>query len=299
MSRVRILVGLLRAESWLKNGFVFAGILFSGRFTDSRSLVSVSILFALFALVSSAVYIQNDITDCDSDRRHPTKRMRPIASGAVSIRTGRVVQFVFLVAGLGLGFWLDVDVGLLLTAYVVLNLAYTFWLKHVVILDVMTIAVSFVLRVLAGCVVIDVAPSQWIMLCAFMLALHLGFGKRRQELILLHDKPDQRRPVLTSYGVHFLDQLMVIVSTLTIVCYILFTMSPDTVARQGTKNLIYTVPFVIYGLFRYDWLVHQREGGDPTIALLTDRHLIVTVLLWAITAIALLGPGWRGEPLHP
>jgi 4-hydroxybenzoate polyprenyltransferase len=298
MSRVRTVAGLLRAESWLKNGFIFAGLLFAGRFTDPSSLLSVGLLFVLFALVSSAVYIQNDITDRDSDRRHPTKRMRPIASGTIAIGTARMVQLSFLIVGLGFGFRLSFDIGVLLAAYVALSVAYTFWLKHVVILDVMTIAASFVLRVLGGCIVIDVAPSRWIMLCAFMLALHLGFGKRRHELILLNDQPDHRRPVLTSYGVQFLDQVMVIVSTLTVVCYILFTMWPDTVARQGTENLVYTVPFVVYGLFRYDWLVHHRGGGDPTTALLTDPHLIVTVLLWAITAMALVGPGWRGEPFH-
>jgi 4-hydroxybenzoate polyprenyltransferase len=296
---VRIAAELLRVESWLKNGFIFAGVLFSGRFTDPRSLLITCAVFGLFSFVASAVYIENDIADRESDRRHPTKRTRPIASGAVSIATARLIQIPLLAAGLGLGFWLDANVGMLLAAYVILNVLYTFWLKHVVILDVMTIAISFVLRVLIGCAAIDIVPSQWIMLCAFMLALHLGFGKRRQELILLHDRPDHRRPVLMSYGVQFLDQLMVIVSALTIVCYILFTMSPETVARQGTKNLVYTVPFVIYGLFRYDWLVHQREGGDPTTALLTDPHLIVTVVLWALTAAAILGPGWRGEPLHP
>ncbi len=296
---MRIAAELLRVESWLKNGFIFAGVLFSGRFTDLRSLLTTCAVFGLFSLVASAVYIENDIADRESDRRHPTKRTRPIASGAVSVATARLIQIPLLAVGLGLGFWIDANVGMLLAAYVILNVLYTFWLKHVVILDVMTIAISFVLRVLIGCAAIDIAPSHWIMLCAFMLALHLGFGKRRQELILLHDRPDHRRPVLMSYGVQFLDQLMVIVSALTIVCYILFTMSPETVARQGTRNLVYTVPFVIYGLFRYDWLVHQREGGDPTTALLTDPHLIVTVILWALTAAAILGPGWRGEPLHP
>lgn len=298
-SRLATVARLLRADSWLKNGFTFAGVLFSGRFLDPWSLLRAGATFGLFSLVSSAVYIQNDITDAESDRRHPTKRTRPIASGAVPLGTARVVQAVLLLAGLGLGFRLDPRIGLLLAGYVVLNVSYTLWLKHVPIVDVMVIATGFVLRVVAGCVVIDVVPSQWIVLCAFMLALHLGFGKRRQELILLQDQPDQRRPVLASYGVHFLDQLMVVVSTITIVCYILFTMWPDTVARHGTANLVYTVPFVMYGLFRYDWLVHRREGGDPTRALLTDPHLIVTVVVWILTAIAIVGPGWRGDPLPP
>jgi 4-hydroxybenzoate polyprenyltransferase len=296
---MRIVVRLLRSEQWLKNGFVFAGVLFSGRFTDPTSLASAGAAFCLFSLVSSAVYIQNDLIDAPVDRAHPTKRHRPIASGAVSIPVARVVQAVLLGIGLGLALVLDVRLAKLLGGYALLNVAYTLWLKHVVILDVMTIAIGFVLRVVAGCVAIHIAPSQWIVLCAFMLAMHLGFGKRRQELMVLGARPDTARPVLASYGVRFLDQTMVVVNTLTIVCYILFTMWPDTVARHGTANLVYTTPFVVYGLLRYDWLVYQRDAGDPTTALLTDPHLIVTVASWALTAVAILGTAWRGEPLVP
>jgi 4-hydroxybenzoate polyprenyltransferase len=295
---MRPIAETLRVEHWLKNGFVFAGLLFSGRFTDPASVGAATIAFVCFALVSSAVYVQNDLLDRDADRAHPKKRRRPIASGALSERGARLLQGVLLVAGLGVGAWFDRDLGVLLGAYLLLNWAYSRWLKHVVILDVMTIAIGFVLRVIAGCVVIDVAPSQWIVLCAFMLAMHLGFGKRRQELLEVGDRPTDARPVLASYGVRFLDLTMTIVSTLTIVCYVLFTMWPDTVARQGTTRLVYTTPFVIYGLLRYDWLVHRRDAGDPTAALLTDPHLVVTAILWALTSAALLGAGWRGEPMH-
>jgi len=290
-STVGTVARLLRVDNWLKNGFTFAGVFFSGRFLEPASVLRAAVTFAVFSLVASAVYIQNDITDVESDRRHPTKRRRPIASGAVPLATARLAQVLLLIAGLGVAFAFDQRVGLMVAGYLVLNLSYTFWLKHVVIVDVMVIATGFVLRVVAGCLVIDIVPSQWIVLCAFMLALHLGFGKRRQELILLQDRPDHRRPVLDNYGVHFLDQLMVVVSAVTIVCYILFTMWPDTVARHGTTNLVYTVPFVMYGLFRYDWLVHQRAGGDPTSALLTDPHLIGTVVLWIAVSILIGGPG--------
>lgn len=290
---------LLRVDHWLKNGFTFAGVLFSGRFLDPSSIMAAASAFALFSAAGSAVYIQNDITDLDSDRRHPTKRNRPIAAGVVPLPVARVVQVALLAVSLGLALRLDPRIFELIAAYVVLNVSYSLWLKHVVIVDVMVIAVGFVLRVVAGCVVIDIAPSQWIVLCAFMLALYLGFGKRRQELVLMQDRADYRRPVLDDYGLRFLDQLMVIVSAVTIVCYILFTMWPDTIARHGTANLVYTVPFVMYGMFRFDWLVHHRKGGDPTRALLTDPHLIATVVLWALVAGMILGPGWRGEPLPP
>jgi 4-hydroxybenzoate polyprenyltransferase len=295
---MRVIVDALRTEHWLKNGFVFAGVLFSGRFSSPASLKAATVAFLCFALVSSAGYVQNDLMDREADRAHPTKRLRPIASGALSPRTARIVQLVLQLAGLGGGAWWDLRLGALLAAYVLLNVVYSRWVKHVVILDVMTIAIGFVLRVVAGCVVIDVAPSEWIVLCAFMLAMHLGFGKRRQELLLVGDKVDVTRPVLASYGVRFLDLTMTVVSTLTIVCYILFTMSPDTVARQGTTRLVYTTPFVVYGLLRYDWLVYRHDAGDPTVALLTDPHLVATVILWAITAATILGPGWRGEALR-
>jgi 4-hydroxybenzoate polyprenyltransferase len=285
---VRAAIRLVRVDQWVKNAFVFAGVLFTGRFTDPESLLRASGAFAALCAVAAAGYVDNDIADREADRLHPLKRGRPLPAGEMGVAGARLLQALLLLAGLGIGFWVDVRVAGLVVAYAALTVAYSRWLKHVVVLDVMTIATGFVLRVVAGCAAIHIAPSKWILLCTFMLALFLGFGKRRHEVLLLGDSDAGQRPVLANYSVGLLDQLIGAVSSLTLMCYIMFTMWPETIARHGTTDLVYTVPLVMYGLFRYDFLVrHEADGGNPSGTLLTDRHILGVVVLWAL-AVALV-----------
>ncbi|HLK10385.1 MAG TPA: decaprenyl-phosphate phosphoribosyltransferase [Candidatus Binatia bacterium] len=294
MSRARVMVRLLRADQWVKNVFVFGGLLFGGRLGDPVAVARALVAFGLFSVVASAAYIHNDVADREADRLHPKKAQRPIASGAVSLPVARAVQLGLLVLGLAGAALFDRRVTAILLGYTALNAAYSHWLKHVVVLDVMLIAVGFVLRVLAGCAAVAVRPSTWIILCTFLLALFMGFGKRRHELTLLGAGRDEHRPVLGSYGVGFLDQMIGVVSAVTVMCYIMYTVWPDTVALHGTTALVYTVPFVIYGIFRYDFLVYKADrGGSPTSIILTDRPLLLAVVLWAVTSLALLNGTWR------
>jgi 4-hydroxybenzoate polyprenyltransferase len=294
MKRASLVMRLLRADQWVKNVFVFGGLLFGGRLGEPAAVGRALLAFGLFSCVASAAYIHNDIADRAADRHHPTKARRPIASGAVPIPLARAIELGLLLAGLIGAALFDRGVTAILVGYMALNAAYSRWLKHVVILDVMVIAVGFVLRVLAGCVAVAVRPSTWIELCTFLLALFLGFGKRRHELTLVGADRDEHRPVLGSYGVGFLDQMIGVVSAVTVMCYIMYTVSPDTVALHGTTALVYTVPFVIYGIFRYDFLVYKADrGGSPTTLFLTDRPLLLAVVLWAATSVVLVNGTWR------
>lgn len=285
----RAAVALLRCDQWIKNVFVFAGLLFGSRFHALEHWLHAGIAFVLFCAVASAAYIYNDIVDEDADRTHPVKRHRPLASGAISVGTARVIQGILLAGGLGGAALFDREILGVLIGYALLNVLYSHILKHQVVIDVMVIAIGFVLRVVAGCIAVAVVPSVWILLCTFLLALFLGFGKRRHELLLVEGGMRGHRQVLDSYGIKFLDQMIVVVSALTITCYIMFTVWPDTVQRHGTANLVYTVPLVLYGLFRYDFLVYRaEEGGNPTDLMLTDRPLLLTLLLWAIACLAII-----------
>jgi 4-hydroxybenzoate polyprenyltransferase len=285
---LRTAIGLLRCEQWIKNGFVFAGMFF-GHLASLASWVSAAVAFVLFSAVASASYIQNDLADREADRQHLTKRHRPIASGAISPVAARMVQAALLALGLAGAALFNIRILGVLVGYVALNVAYSSFLKHQVVLDVMVIGVGFVLRVVAGCLAVRVAPSVWILLCTFLLALYLGFGKRRHELLLMEAGMTGHRRVLDNYGIKFLDQMIMVVSALTITSYIMFTVWPDTVAYHGTPNLVYTVPFVLYGLFRYDYLVYRaEESGNPTDALLTDPPLLATLALWATACAAIM-----------
>jgi 4-hydroxybenzoate polyprenyltransferase len=289
---LRTAAALLRVEQWVKNGFVFAGMLFGGRFADPASWLHAGTAFVLFSAIASAAYVENDLLDREADRQHPKKRFRPLAAGTVSVGTARAVQAALLVLGFGGAALLDLRIVALLGVYFALNLVYSRFLKHQVVIDVFVIGVGFVIRVIVGCIAVDVVPSVWIVLCTFLLALFLGFGKRRHEVLLLEAGMQGHREVLASYGIAFLDQMITVVSALTITCYIMFTVWPDTVERHGTTNLVYTVPLVLYGLFRYDYLIYRLEdGGNPTDHLLTDRPLIVTLAVWAVTCAAILY--WR------
>lgn len=280
---------LLRPHQWIKNGFVFVGLLFGHAWGDPASVATALYAFAAFCLVSSSVYVMNDLIDREQDRRHPEKRHRPLASGAVGSGGAVGLALVCLAAGLGLAFG-RVGAPWIFLAYFVMNVGYSLGLKHVVILDVFLIAAGFMLRILAGTLGLGIMPSQWLLLCGLMVTLFLGFAKRRAELTSLAEEGGNHRRVLEHYSETFLDQMISVAATGTVVSYSLYTVSPETVALHGTADLIYTVPFVLYGMFRYLFRLHLRGGGgDPALELLRDPHLVAATLGWLGTTLWLLG----------
>jgi 4-hydroxybenzoate polyprenyltransferase len=275
------LLRLARPHQWIKSGFVFVGILFAQQWRDPQLLYCVVIAAIAFASVSSAIYVINDLADKESDRRHPQKCRRPIAAGTISI--GPVMGLIVLTAfvGLGLGFWVSGIALFLLILYLGLNVAYSFWLKHVVLLDVFVLASGFVLRILMGTLGVGIPASKWLLFTGSSVALFLGFAKRRAELNALGDGSFEHRKVLEDYNSVVLDKAIVVCAAMVITAYSLYTMSPETIRAQNTENLIYTVPFVMYGVFRYLFLLHQRGAGeDPSLALVRDRHILATGFVW-------------------
>lgn len=280
----------MRPSQWVKNVLLFAALIFAKHLFDFGYVSRALIAFGLFCLLSGAVYIFNDLRDVAKDRYHPQKSQRPIAAGRVS--TSAAVWFALLLIALGIGgsfVFLDQNFAWLTAFYVLLNLVYSTWLKGLVILDVMVLAVFYVLRAVAGAVAIAVVFSPWLILCTFLLALFLGFGKRRHELTLLTDGAGQHRPILNEYSAQFLDQMIAIVTALTVVAYIFYTVSDDVIRHFGTTNLVYTVPFVIYGIFRYLYLIHLKQrGGSPSQVVISDRPLMISNVLWLITVAIII-----------
>ena len=279
----------MRPGQWSKNLLVFAGLIFSGRLFEVPLVLESLQAFAVFCLLSSSIYLINDIADREEDRRHPLKKYRPLASGELKVNVAVSASVILIVAALGRSIAMGFNFLLIAACYLLVNLLYNFILKRVVILDVMAIGFGFVLRVYAGTVAIDVSTSYWVVLCTFLLSLFLSFGKRRHELELLGERAAAHREVLAHYSPYFLDQMISIVTTSTLVTYMIYTVSDDTVAHVGSRNLIYTTPFVLYGIFRYLFLIHRREsGGDPALLLITDKSLGLAVLLWMVAACTVL-----------
>jgi 4-hydroxybenzoate polyprenyltransferase len=292
------LVLSLRPAQWTKNLIIFAALMFSGRLLDLRSALYAAAAFATFCALSGVVYLVNDVLDRDADRRHPIKVRRPIASGELPVRVAMGAAMVLAAGGLGAAFWLKPLFGLLAAGYVALLGLYSGPLKHVVIIDVLTIAVGFVLRAAAGAVAIDVAISHWLYILTILLALFLALAKRRQELVLLTDQATGHRRILQEYSPYLLDQMISVVTASTIVAYAFYTVSPETMEKFGTDRLALTLPFPLYGIFRYLYLVHLKAGGgSPAEMLLTDRPLLACVAVWAAAvAVIIYGPDlliWR------
>jgi 4-hydroxybenzoate polyprenyltransferase len=279
----------LRPAQWTKNLFVLAPLIFAERLTDSRAALLASAAFAIFCVLSGVVYLINDVVDRSSDAEHPIKAQRPIASGALDVRTALAAAVALGGPAIGLGWWLDSTFGLVATAYVGLLALYSGPLKHIVIIDVLTIAVGFVLRVLAGAVVIDVPVSHWLLVCMILLALFLALSKRRHELVLLADGATDHRPILQEYSPYLLDQMIGVVTASTLMAYVLYATSAETAEKFGTSLLGLTIPFPLYGIFRYLYLVHQKEGGgSPSELLVTDRPLLLCVALWGLTVAVII-----------
>ena len=274
------LLRALRPDEWVKNAFVYAGLLFGGEFTVAAA-VDATGTFVAFCAVASAGYLINDLRDVELDRRHPTKRNRPIATGELSMATARIVAAVLAVGGLVVALAVSPEVCGLVAAYGVLTLAYSLILKTLVIIDVMSIAAGFLLRVLAGAVAVDVSPSPWLLVCTGMVSLFLGFTKRRQEAVLEQEAPFGARPVLEHYPLPFLDQMVSLVSAGTVLSYTIYaTQSPNA----GDK-MLWTVPMVMYGIFRYLYLIYHRGVGSSTTELLThDPGIVAAALTWVATA---------------
>ena len=282
------LIGCLRPRQWTKNIVIFSALIFAGQALSFPYAARAFAAFILFSLTTGAVYIFNDIQDIERDREHPIKKKRPIASGVVSKKNAWILFFLIAAVTLLLAFTLDKAFGFVLLGYVVLQILYAFVFKNIVILDVLVISVGFVLRVIAGALVIHVEISNWILVCAMLLALFLTLSKRRHELKLLGENAHTHRIILNEYTPYLLDQMIGIVTAATLVAYIIFTLSDETVAKFG-DYMVFTVPFVLYGIFRYLYLVHMKDrGGQPEEVLLTDIPLQLNIIVYGIVSVIII-----------
>lgn len=278
-----------RPHQWLKNSIVLAALVFAKKLNETDLVLTSLAAVGIFCLLSSAVYILNDVFDLKRDQRHPLKSKRPIASGKLPVSQAATFALIIMALGLFLSFGINLYFGLCGLGYVVLSLFYSTFIKNWVILDVMAVALGFVLRAVAGAVAIQVEISSWLLVCTTLLALFLSLGKRRQELILLEEEAKAHRSILTEYSPYFLDQMIAVVTASTVVAYCFYTLSPEVEQKFGTKLLSLTIPFVLYGIFRYLYLIHQKvEGGNPTKALLTDKPLLINIFLWFMAVLIIL-----------
>lgn len=279
----------LRPGQWTKNLLVFAPLVFAVKLFEPSFVARALGGFAVFCALSSVVYLFNDVMDRETDRRHPIKRDRPIAAGDVSVATAMTTALVLGAAALAAAFALGWRFGLAATVYVALQAFYSGPLKHIVIIDVLTIAVGFVLRAVAGAVVLDVEISHWLFVCTILLALFLALAKRRHELVLLADGATSHRPILGEYSAYLLDQMIGVVTASTLIAYIFYTISPETQQKFGTEWLGLTIPFPLYGIFRYLYLVHRRDGGgSPSDLLMNDKPLLACVTLWVVAVVLIV-----------
>jgi 4-hydroxybenzoate polyprenyltransferase len=284
-SRMPALLEAMRPKQWSKNIFVLAGIVFAGRLFEPQAVLRVLICFALFCAAASSVYLANDIADRETDVHHPTKRRRPIASGRLSVGVARIAAVVLAAAALVGAFLLNRETAVIVTAYLVATFCYSFGLKRVFLLDTMIVAAGFVLRAAAGAAAISAEISPWLLVCSFLLSLYLALGKRRAELVLLGEAASSHRAALGQYSLPLVDSWLTALSAAAIVSYAIYTQSPRTVEHFGTSNLLYTVPFVIYALFRYQHhVVRLDAGGDPGALLVSDKGLWIALLGWGLTA---------------
>ena len=288
MTTLRAVIESMRPRQWIKNVFVFAALVFTHQIANRAAVLDVAAGFVIFCMISSAVYLINDITDREADRQHPGKRNRPIAAGRLSATAAGLVAAALVIGALLGALVLNRGFAAIAIVYLLMNLLYSLGLKQVVIVDVMLVAAGFLLRAWAGAVILDVEMSQWLVLCTGLLALFLGFVKRRQEIASLGPAGAQR-PILKEYSLPFLDQMIAIVTAGTLLAYSLYAFSDEVAQKLGSQWMGLTIPFVLFGIFRYLYLAHQQgKGENPTTLVLTDRPLQVTVLLWGGTVLLVL-----------
>jgi 4-hydroxybenzoate polyprenyltransferase len=277
----------LRPQQWVKNIALFAGLIFSQNFFDPWKSAVVLAAAVVFCLASSGLYLLNDILDIEADRKHPQKKNRPLASGRIRPVAAHILSYTLMLWALISAYVLNRHFGFILTIYLILEFSYSTYLKNVVILDIFCIAAGFLLRVIGGAVVIDVPISSWLLICTIFLSLFLALAKRRGEMVLLEDRAADHRPVLAHYSLPFIDQMITVVTASTILGYVLYALSPQTTAKFHTKNLQYSIIFVVYGIFRYLYLVFQKkEGGAPEKVLFSDTPLLLNLLFYLASVIA-------------
>lgn len=275
----KTILSALRPKQWTKNLVLFAGLIFSQNLGHPVMLLKTILAFLLFCLLSGAVYLFNDLADIERDRLHPQKKLRPVAGGAMSTKAALLLGLGISIFSLAASFYVNTLFGLAALAYFILMLLYSFVLKKLVIIDVFVIAAGFVLRAVAGAEAIAVPISEWLLICVILLALFLALAKRRQEQV----EAPGHRTVLTEYPQKYLDQMISVATAAAVVCYSLYTLSPETVAKFGNGNLKYTIPFVLYGIFRYLYLIYRKEEGQsPELALLADAWLLGDLVLYVM-----------------
>jgi 4-hydroxybenzoate polyprenyltransferase len=296
---IRAAILLLRPAQWVKNVFVFSALVFGPKNQEPTAIATSLAAFVIFCLLSSAVYALNDLVDYREDRLHPTKRARPIASGALSPLAGGIIAAILATAGILLALRLPVGFFFAAVAYVLLNLFYTYWGKHRALLDVILIAIGFVLRALAGAEAIEVEVSAWLVICTFTLCLFLGFGKRRCEIASIGDRDRARehRSTLWLYTPDLLNQLLSTTGGIAIMTFLLYTLDPNTPVRS--RHLVFTMPLVIYAIFRYAMVIERGERTGPTDVLIRDRPFLITAILWTALALSLIYAGDRVERYLP
>jgi 4-hydroxybenzoate polyprenyltransferase len=291
-STLRRLITSLRPQQWTKNLFVLAALPFGLKLFDAGAVGMALAAFVVFCALSGVVYLVNDLYDRENDRLHPVKRLRPIAAGELAPGTAALAAGVIAAVALAAATWIGPRFAATAAAYLALFTLYSRWLKHLVIIDVLAIAIGFVLRTYAGAVAIAVPVSDWLLVCTVLLALFLALSKRRHEITLLADGAIGHRRILDEYNPYLLDQMIGVVTASTLMAYIIYCTSSDTVERFGTHDLVLTIPFPIYGILRYLYLVHRRDGGgNPSELLITDRPLLICVGLWGlVTAMVIYRP---------
>lgn len=288
------LLRTMRPKQWVKNAFVFTALAFSEQrlWTQPDKLLITIAAFWIFCMAASSIYLVNDLVDIEKDRAHPRKRHRPLASGKLSPLAAIIATVVLTLVALPCAYLLDPRGGfltILVTYIIVQGLLYSYWLKHIVIIDILTIAAGFLLRTLAGASVLDIPITPWLLVCMGLLAVFLGVGKRRHELVLLNNGAGEHRRILNEYSVPMLDQMISIVTASLIMAYSMTTFSAPAVPQEPYPVLMLTIPFVVYGIFRYIYLIYQRDGGGtPEELVLQDRPLTINIILWGLTVLGLL-----------
>ena len=280
----------MRPGQWSKNLLIFAGLVFDGKLLQGTFLGEVVIGFVLLCMVTSSVYLLNDLEDLESDRKHPIKRLRPLASGEITPGQSRLSALLLIVVALFGSLLLDSGLMLVFIGYLVLQLLYVRWLRNVALIDLLSITAGFVLRVLAGVVIVEVSSfSPWLYICSALLALFLAVAKRRQELLLLADKAAEIRIAFRHYNLALLDDMLLFVMTSTFIAYLLYAAEAETIRVANTNSALITIPFVLYGLLRYLWLIHVEESlAAPDELLSMDRPLQLAIVLWAISFLVIL-----------
>lgn len=280
---------LMRIHQWIKNSIIFAGIIFGRKLSDPDAILKSFFAFLLFSVIASCQYVVNDYLDRKEDALHPEKKHRPLASGKIDPSLALLLTVVILPLALIFAYMLHPYFFALCSFYFCFNLVYSKYLKHIVILDVMSISIGFVIRAISGAVVVGVSFSSWLLLCTFMLALFWGFSKRRGELILLDKSASSHRKILEEYSPQFLDLMMSIASTMTLISYIMYTISPDTIQKMGTDKLVYTIPVVVYAIFRSLYIIYIKNmGHNPSKAILTDISVLLSGLVWVVMVTIIL-----------